>query len=548
MRKEASGYRLVLGYLGIFLVFEGLVTAFPLLMLAFYPSEYQCWLDFALPALGSCLLGFALFFGFLGKRTKGRLANHEDALLLVLIWLCAVVFGALPFYLSQFEAINYGNASLSLNMNFSESFFESTSGFTTTGLSVMPSFSYLTGLDSSLYPAAHVFLFHRAFEQFIGGVGLVLIVASVLSDRYNLKLYFAEGHNDKLMPNLGRSAKLIFGIYSSYVIVGSLSLWLAGMTPFDAICHSASALSTGGFSTRASNYAFWSDAANGYTGNGIFPNNALALEIITEVLMLLGATNFTLHTFLFRGKLKQFCKDIEIRLAFWLIVAFSLACTLSSLYLSSYENISFGASLRYNVFTIISSITTTGYSTVKSLMALGEVTILSSILLMAVGAGLGSTGGGIKQFRFSILLKDFFYSVRYHFSSSHLIIPNPIHRLGEYKEEDPSVRDEAHSYTLIFILFYLIGAMGLMFLPGIDFEHGAYEFMSALSDTGLSLTDYAAYKAGYAIYDYNILMWILSLGMFFGRLEILPVHFALQRLVADPIKAIRERPRKAKEA
>lgn len=547
MRKEAKGYRLIFGYLGIFLIFEGLVTLVPLITLVFYPSEYRCWLDFVIPGIGAIILGIILFSALVARRPKGRMANHEDALLLVMIWLSAIIIGSFPFYLTQFSFLNGGDASVSLNLSYTESFFESASGYTATGLTVFPSKAFLTGADSSLYPCAHVFLYHRAFEQFVGGVGLVLLVASVLSDRYNLKLYFAEGHNDKLMPNLGASAKLIFGIYFGYILLGSFSLWLAGMTPFDAICHSTSALATGGFSTRVDSYVYWASSSSASL-NGFTPNNSLAIEIITEVLMLLGATNFALHTFLFRGKIKQFVKDVEIRFAFFIIVVFSLLSTLSSLYLSSFSNLTFWESLRYNAFNIISSITTTGYTNFKSVTLLGEVAIFSGILMMAVGGGLGSTAGGIKQYRFSLLLKDFFYSLRYHFSSSHLINPNPIYRLGQLKEEDPVEAEEAHSFALVYVLFFLLGGMGLMFLPSIDVQQAIYEFISALSGTGMTIIDFVVYKAGNPLFDYNIMLWVLSVGMIFGRLEILPVYFALQRLTVDPINAIRNRPHEAKEA
>src|SRR5574344_917714 len=361
-KQEAKGFRLVFGYLGIFLMFEGVATLLPLFVAIFYPGECVVVLDFAIPAGIGVVVGAALFFGLIAGREKGHFARNDDALLLVLLWLTAVVLGSLPFYFTRLPLLNPWKSDVSLNMTYTEWFFEAMSGYSATGLTVLPNSVYLD--STTPYAAQHVFLLHRAIMQFIGGVGLVLIVAGAISDRYNLKLYFAEGHNDKLMPNLGKSAKLIFGIYFGYILLGTFSLWFAGMDLFDALCHSIAALATGGFSTRSTSFAYY-QTMNGQNLNGIsaFPVNALAMEIITMFLMLLGATNFVLHTFLLRGKWKQFFKDIEVRLAIIVIVFFTLATAASSIYLyndGTVTHLNFAQSLRYSVFTVISSLTTTG--------------------------------------------------------------------------------------------------------------------------------------------------------------------------------------------
>ncbi len=536
MKKEAKGFRLIFGYLGIFLMFEGFVTVLPLLILAFYPSEWMVFWDFLIPGLVGIVLGAVLFFLLVAGRPKGHFARNDDALLLVLLWLCAIVLGSFPFYLTRFPALNQGLASLNLDMSYSESFFESMSGYSATGLTVLPTQVFLdaSAYNLTLYPAAHVFLFHRALMQFVGGVGLVLLVASALSDRYNLKLYFAEGHNDKLMPNLGKSAKLIFGIYFGYILIGTISLWLAGMPPFDAFVHATAALATGGFSTRSTSLLYFAGVDGAHLEATVLPVNSIAIEIISIVLMLLGATNFVLHTFLLTGKWKQFFKDIEIRFALIALFFFTMGCTLSTMYL--YQNsagaatgLDFWNSLRYNVFNAVTSLTTTGFTNYPSLKSLGEVAIFSGILLMGIGGGVGSTAGGIKQYRLSLLLKDFQYSIRYHFASTREVNPHPVYRLGELKEEDDSSSSEAHNYALLYIVFFLTGAMVLMFMPGIGVVEATYEYMSALSGTGIDIIGYSNYKLNYATW-YPLLLWILSFAMFIGRLEILPLYYAGRRL------------------
>lgn len=564
MRSEAKGFRLVFGYLGLFVAFEGLVTLFPLLMLFFYPDEWACWADFALPGLIALAIGSLSYWFLVGGAPKARFAKNEDSLLLALLWLMAVLIGAFPFFLTQFPSLNYGNGNLSLEMDFSESFFESVSSYTTTGLTVFPAKAYLIGLDSSPYPCAHVFLFYRAFVQLVGGVGLVLIVASAISDRYNLKLYFAEGHNDRLLPNLRRSAELIFGVYFALVAIGAVGLFLAGMTPFDAFCHAASAIATGGFGTRGSSIAFYQ--TSDFVGNGVFRGNSLAIEIILMLLMLAGAANIMLNTFLFKGKIKDFCKDIEIRLAFFLIVFFSLASAIGTMYLFNdgvIESLDFPTSLRYSVFNVISSMTTTGFSNYvdnnflpsaafsqfAGVAPLGEVAIFSGIILMVIGAGVGSSGGGIKQYRIALMLKEYGWSIKYKFSSPRTVNPHPVTRLGETKEAEPDVLDEARNYAVLYIVFLAAGSFAVMFLPKITCEQGIYVFASAMSDTGLSIIDFVAYKA-FSPTSYAWLLWILDIGMFFGRLEIMPIFFGISRLVVDPLEEIRLRRKrsKAKEA
>ncbi len=544
IRPAAKGYRLIFGYLGLFLVFIGLVTILPIFVSFFYWDEWAAWFDFVIPGLSFVLVGLLLFFLLIYGRPKERFAKYEDALLLILIWVAAVVAGALPFVSVSLRGM------LSEPMSFSEAMFESISGYSATGYTVYPLADF-NGEAGAYCP--HVFMFHRAFMQFVGGVGLVLIVASVLSDRYNLKLYFAEGHNDKLLPNLAKSAKLIFAIYTGYIVVGAFGLWFSGMDFFDAICHSIGALATGGYSSRADG-VYWYQTSE-FTGNGLFGGNCIAIEIIMMVLMLLGATNFVLHTFLFRGKIREFFKDIEVRIAFFAIVFFVLLSTVSTVWLyapgatnmTDYQIIDgqtvivsaaqtgtdFWSSLRYNSFNIISSITTTGFTNFVSIKQLGEVAIFSGIMVMLLGAGAGSTGGAIKQYRVGIILKDFVNSIRYRFSSSRQLVPKTIYRLGTYREIEKEDSDEAHNFAVLYLATVFIGALALLLLPGIDFQEGLYEVASGLSGTGQTIIDFFEYQKDNPEY-YPILLWVLNISMFLGRLEILPLFSAINRVCVVP--------------
>ena len=512
--KEVRGFPLIFGYLGIFLSLVGVITLFPLIMLLFYPSESECWFLFVIPSSIYLIVGTFLYFIFIYRRKRARFAHFENSQLLILIWFMAVLAGALPFYL--------GKCFNLMDMNFSEAVFESASAYSTTGLSVFKDF-----LDVDGAFAPHVFCFHRSLMQFIGGVGLVLLLESVLGFASN-SLYTSEGHSDKLLPSIGKSARLLFGIYLGYTIFGTLSLWLAGMDLFDAMNHSMCALSGGGMSTRSTNIAFYLSSS----GNGIFKANSIAIEIIIMVLVLLSSISFLLHTFLLTFKWKKFAKDDEIRFAFCLIIIFSIIVSVTGTFnLSKINNTTFSSNLsegiREGVFYVIASASTSGFAntSLQGMFNLGKPLLFCCTLLMIIGGGVGSCGGGIKQYRVIICLKDLWYSLKYRFSPSHQINPRTTYRYGKLSSLDDKTVKEAYSYSLLFLIVFIISIIILVFLPDFDAEEAAFDVASGMSNTGLSATDFVSYGKLHPS-AYPVALWTLSVGMILGRLEIMPLIYA----------------------
>ena len=519
-RKIASGYRLIFGYLGIFIAFVGIITMIPLLTLAFYPGEADCWWDFALPGGIAVIVGLTLFLSLLAGKDRANFAKHQDSFMLVLIWLCAVTIGAFPFFIAGLRG--------TMEMTFTESFFEATSGYSTTGLTVLKDF-----IDSSNSYCPHIFTMYRAITNFFGGIGLVLVVASAISDRYGMKLYYAEGHNDKLLPNLYKSARVILLIYVGYIAAGTFALWLSGMDVFDAMTQSMAALATGGFSPRLNGFAYYLSAS--FTGNGVLPANTVAIEIVTEILMLLGGTNFVLHTFLIRFKFKKFFSDCEVRFSALVLVVFTTLATLGimSQFSSSDGTIpDFWLALRYAAFNTVSSYTTTGFTTVSNVASLGTAAVAVSILAMLIGGGVGSTAGGIKQYRVVVTLKSLWWSMKYHLSSNRLLHPHSVWRLGQRHEIAPEEVIDASSFLVLNVVVVALGTILVCLLPAISIGDSLYMVTSGLSLTGSSIIDFGAYAAAHAS-SYSILLWILSTLMFLGRLEILPVYYFLVRSFGD---------------
>ena len=209
--------------MSVFIVMIGIIQLIPLLVLPFYPEEISYAYCFLVPGLAAIACG-ALLSHIYRNAEIVKLEKHYDAVLVVMVWLTAILVSTVPWMLKG-------------DYNFTQASFEMTSGFSTTGLSVV---------DVANTP--HVFLMFRSITLFIGGVGLVLILTCAFSDKYGLNLYNTEGHTDRLMPNLARSARLILSIYCGYILLGTLAYIFFGMPVFDAINTSIAALSTGGFS------------------------------------------------------------------------------------------------------------------------------------------------------------------------------------------------------------------------------------------------------------------------------------------------------------
>ncbi|MBO4537494.1 MAG: TrkH family potassium uptake protein, partial [Erysipelotrichaceae bacterium] len=363
-------YRLLAYYLSIFIIMVGIIQFLPLIMILFYPQDAIYAHCFIIPGaaavIGGCVMGLVF------RDTEiVKLEKHYDAVLVVTVWLLAILISTVPWMLKG-------------DYNFTQATFEMTSGFSTTGLSVV---------DVENTP--HIFLMFRSITLFVGGVGLVLILTCAFSDRYGLNLYNAEGHNDRLMPNLAKSARLILRIYSLYIVGGIIAYILCGMPVFDAVNTSIAALSTGGFSVI-------NDSIYGY--------HSLGVEIVTIVLMLLGQTNFILHVSIIRKKYRNIWHHCETKFLLTLVIVI-IPCMCFNLMETGYTD-NLAECLRYGVFQFVTCLTTTGFVSVENLNVLPSGFVAFMILLMLFGGDLESTGGGIKQYRIIVTLKGIYAHIK----------------------------------------------------------------------------------------------------------------------------------------
>lgn len=481
-KKSLSGYNLIINYLGIFAVVIGIINLIPLLVLPFYLEELSFAKYFLIPGLASIFIGALIVFIYKG-REKNRLERGQDAILVVSIWILAILISSVPFILTG-------------NYNFTQAVFESTSGYSTTGLTVV-----------NVENTPNIFLFFRSLLQFVGGVGLVLVLTSAISDKFGMRLYHAEGHSDKLVPNLIRSGRLILSIYTGYILVGSILLVIFGVSPFDAINHSITAVATGGFSTKAASI-------------GAFNN--IGVEITIMALMLLGGTNFFVHLMLLKGKFKNVIKHVEIKFLGLLLIIFIpiVAINLLSVY-----NGDFFHSLRIGSFQFISAVTGTGFQTIETFQIMPPTFMTIMIIMMVIGAGMGSTAGGMKQYRVSLAFKSLFWDIRDQFTHEKMIRTHFINKLGTKTIVTKDEVVQNYSFLMIYLLV-LFGGSLIFTAFGHSIRDSLFEFSSALGTVGLSV--------GIVGYNANpVLLWTSIVGMFLGRLEFYVVLIALTKIFVD---------------
>ena len=474
-------YKGILGCTGVMFRVVSLVMLSPLLCLPFYIDELPvCW-GFVWPGLSIFVIGWILSRAFSSDESF-NLTYQEGPVIIVLSWLAAVIAGAVPFLMI-------------LKLNGLQALFEATSGWTTTGLSVV---------DVSTAP--HLVLFYRSVLQFVGGAGFAIIMLSALVGPAGPALSAAEGREAQLVPNVKRSAKLVVSMYAAYTIVGILCFRVAGMDWFDATNHAFTAISTGGFSTRPESFGYW---------------NSPGIEAVAIVLMLLGSTNFLTAYVLLRGKFKCVCRNGELRLELVLLIVF-VTYLLLGITASLYPLLE--KALRVGIFEAVSALSTTGFSTVRyeTWRSAGWMAL---IVLMVIGGGTGSTAGGIKQYRIYVLYRGVIWEFKRRFLPER-VVTDPDVWVGE---ERRFVSDEEFRRVSLFVFFYLaVFVSGALIISGYGFslKEGLFEFASTVGTVGLSVgVTNADAPSG--------MLWVQVIGMFLGRLEFFTVVVGILKMARD---------------
>ncbi|MCK5640120.1 MAG: potassium transporter [Gammaproteobacteria bacterium] len=423
------------------------------------------------------LTGLVLWLPVRGKRKELRL--RDGFVVVVMFWTVLGLSGSLPFIISEFP-----------EMSITDAVFESISGLTTTGATV------ITGLDN--LPKS--ILYYRQQLQWLGGMGIIVLAVAILPmlGIGGMQLYRAETpgpmKDNKLTPRITETAKALWYIYLGLTVACAFAYWLAGMNMFDAIGHSFSTVAIGGFSTH--------DASLGYF------QNAPMVEIIAIIFMFAAGINFALHFLSWRSfRATPYLHDAEFKTYASILIIAALITT-GFLYLSNtYADIS--STIVHGIFQAVSIATTTGF-TVSDYQAWPFFIPVFLIFLSFIGACAGSTGGGMKVIRFLLLLKQG------HRELSRLSHPNAVIPIKIGQKPLPNrVIDSVWGFFAAYVAIFSI-LMLILMMTGLDQITAFSAIAACMNNLGPGNGDvFAHYK------DINdVAKWLLCFAMMLGRLEI----------------------------
>jgi trk system potassium uptake protein TrkH len=435
---------------------------------------------FALLSAGLTTSAIGSILWFVTRKTdRLELGKREGYLIVTLGWVCMSLFGALPF-------IIHGSIP-----NFSNAFFETMSGFTTTGASI------LTDIESM----PHGLLFWRSFTQWIGGMGIIVLSLAILPllGIGGMQLYAAEVPGitkDKLHPRVKETAKRLWIIYLGFTLAETVLLMFAGMNFFDAINHSLTTMATGGFSTKNSSTAYF-----------ISP----FVQYILIIFMFFAGMNFTLHYYAIHKKFSFFKNNDEFRYYLFLILGVSIFIALIH---QPHVDFHPEEAFRHALFHVVSLVTTTGYvsSDYENWAVFSRMIFF---ILLFIGGSAGSTGGGIKVVRHLLLFKNGFLELK------RLIHPRaiiPVRLNG--KAVSSEIISNVQAFFIIYILIFVFGSIVLS-LMGVDFISSVGAVATCLGNVGPGIGTVGP------VANFNHLpelaKWLLSFLMLLGRLELFTV-------------------------
>lgn len=435
------------------------------------------WQVFLAASIATVFVGASLA---LASRGSAENLNLRQAFLFTTgSWTFIALFGALPFFFSE------------LNLSFTDAFFESMSGITTTGSTV------LTGLDH----APPGILLWRAILQWMGGIGIIVMAVAVLPmlEVGGMGLFRMESSDtsEKILPRARQIAGALAGLYLGISAICVLCLWAAGMQLFDAIAHAMTTVATGGYST--------SDGSVGHF------DSALIDGIIT-LFMVLGSLPFVLYLQILRGRPLQFWRDTQVR---WFFAIALGAIVVLTAFRATNSDASLLDTLRYTSFNAVSVMTGTGYST-TDYGVWGSFVVGLFFLLMFIGGCAGSTSCGVKIFRVQILYETARVQIL------KLVQPHGVYTPHYNHKPIPApVAAAVMNYFFVFFACFVILALCLSAF-GLDFITAASGAGTALANVGPGLGDVIG-PAGTFQPLPDGAKWFLSLGMLLGRLELLIV-------------------------
>ncbi len=492
MSRIHLNYKIIFHFFGLLLLFNGGFMLIATLISLIYKDGVT--LELLLAGMATLLIGS---FAMVRTRNHRKEMNKREGYIVVSFgWIVMSLTGTLPYLVTG--AIP----------TFTEAFFETMSGYTTTGASILN--------DIEILPKG--VLFWRSITHWIGGMGIIVLAIAILPllGVGGMQLFAAEAPGpggDKLHPRITDTAKRLWLIYFGYTAAETLLLQLAGMSFFDAINHALSTLSTGGFSTKNASIAHWNDNP--------------AIQYIIMFFMFLAGTNFVLSYYLFKGKVSKIVRDDEFKLYFQFIAVFTLVAALLIYFRADVSQSSIAhpmvlgageSAFRHGLFQVLAIVTTTGFVTADYTMWTPFLTVFF-FGLMFLGGSAGSTAGGVKVVRHLILIKNGFLEFK------RALHPNAILPVRYNKKSiSGDIVFNILGFFILYMLSFIIGGLGFSMFQ-MDFESAIGLSASSLGNVGPALGDFGPVN-NYASLP-PLGKWWASFLMLLGRLELFTILILL---------------------
>ena len=502
IKGNMSDLRTVLRDIGALFIVVGFVTLVALIV-PLYFGEYRPSSPF--DAIGGILITSAIFFGvglplfYVFKNAEP--ANFKSAMVTAALgWLLISLIGSIPFWL-----IPYNTSTLAY-MDPLSAFFESMSGWTGTGLTMVD--------NEELLP--YTLQFWRSLIQWIGGVGVIVLTLSILArpGTGSFVLYRGEARDKKTHPSIISTVRTIWWIFLLYTIIGIAALTIIGlvlpkgmgMNPWQSLNHAMTAIATGGFSVTDDSIAGFGSIT----------------QIAIVILMIFGAIAFAAHYDLLKGRIKKFLSDPQFKAMIVLIIFGTVALTFINLEMFGGD---ISRSLGQSGFQFISALTCTGFASVESISGWAESTKLILAMAMIIGGAAGSTAGGIKLYRGILLYKGTGWRIKRAISTPRRVF---VHKLGDKPLSKESAMDLINEAAIISFMWVILLSIGVVILdvifPNELLGNVIFEVCSAQGNVGLS--------AGItSIGMPSIAKIMLIFNMWIGRLEIIPIIVLIRSMV-----------------
>ncbi|WP_138433338.1 TrkH family potassium uptake protein [Winogradskyella algicola] len=492
MSRIRLNYKIIFHFFGLLLLFNGGFMMLATLISLIYKDGVT--LNLFLASLSTLLIGGVAMYGT--KNHSKEMNKREGYIVVAFGWIVMSLTGTLPYMAT--ESIP----------TFTEAFFETMSGYTTTGASILN--------DIEILPEG--VLFWRSMTHWIGGMGIIVLAIAILPllGVGGMQLFAAEAPGpggDKLHPRITDTAKRLWLIYFGYTVAETILLQVAGMSFFDAINHALSTLSTGGFSTKNASIAHWNDNPT--------------IQYIIIFFMFLAGTNFVLSYYLFKGNVTKIIKDDEFKLYFKFISIFTIIAAVLIYFRADVSQSTIAhpmvlgegeSAFRHALFQVLAVVTTTGFVSADYTMWTPFLTVFF-FGLMFLGGSAGSTSGGVKVVRHLILIKNGFLEFK---RSLH---PNAILPVRyNTKSVSKDIVFNVLGFFILYMLSFIIGGLGFSMFE-IDFESAIGLSASSLGNVGPALGDFGPVNNYAALPPLG--KWWASFLMLIGRLELFTVLIIL---------------------